>query len=917
MSLTEYVLTISSKPKTYLVPERERTDPPPISVGGMIKVLMKFSDREVIDKCGLDAYFFLRYLKTLLVIFVPIAACVIPILIPINYVGGKGQSLEATAATANDSQDQSNTVVGLDTLAWGNVRPENVGRRWAHLLLALMVVGWVCTVVFFEMRVYVKVRQDYLTSAEHRLRASATTVLVNNIPEKWLSKEALGGLFDVFPGGIKNIWLTRDLTELLEKIHRRDKLHTMLEKAQTDLIRECKRKQIKKHKHDEKQRRKSMHLKAETREEKQKRMRQLDEAAKKRAEGEGTTSGEHREVPRTVSEQIGEARRQESYRSEQRDEAEGGALEGLSKIPVLGQGISKIGEGLMAGVGKAGQGLMGLGVQNHDENQQNTILGGFILSGPDAKSEASTAPPSRGSERRRVHMAPDAEGSRDRLSATSDTPIQDGRLSFASDEPKKDGRLSFASDTPKKDGPARSRPVSGLSLASNGDRVGPGPTAGNTVRRLTNKEDMYVKEQTRFWQFWKPPSGGYASPVPQTEGGEYFKNTDASLPMWTKIKRALPFAAAQELDPIEYPEYHNAEYTEDQARPAEWEKWIKKSARPTHRLPLWDIMAVPFVTKKVDTIFYCREELARLNMEIEEDQRQPERYPLMNSAFIQFHHQVAAHMACQGVIHHIPQQMAPRHIEISPRDVVWDNMAFSWWQEWIRTFIVTAIIIIMIIFWAIPIAWTGLLSQIDVLTTEVDFLKFINDSPSLRSAVQALAGVLPALFLAVLLLIVPFILEFLAGVKGAKTGAQKNEFVQLFFFIFLFFQVFLVVSISSFFAASVDDLFAGLEKFLSPLDTLTILANDLPAAANYFFSYMILQALSTSSGTLLQIGALIMWYLIARFLDSTARSKWRRQTTLRQIRWGAFFPIYTNFACIGLVYSVIAPLIAVFTIVTF
>ena len=64
----------NSKPKTYLVPERERTEAPPASLWGLLPALMKFRDREIINKCGLDAYFYLRYMKTLLVIFLPIAA---------------------------------------------------------------------------------------------------------------------------------------------------------------------------------------------------------------------------------------------------------------------------------------------------------------------------------------------------------------------------------------------------------------------------------------------------------------------------------------------------------------------------------------------------------------------------------------------------------------------------------------------------------------------------------------------------------------------------------------------------------------------------------------------------------------------------------------------------------------------------
>lgn len=114
---------------------------------------MAIPDRAIINKCGLDAYFFMRYLKTLLVIFVPLACIVLPILIPINYVGGIGSDLW-TNSTNNDT---SASVVGLSVLAWGNVKSEHSDRRWAHLFLALFVIIWVCFVVFSEMRVYVKV----------------------------------------------------------------------------------------------------------------------------------------------------------------------------------------------------------------------------------------------------------------------------------------------------------------------------------------------------------------------------------------------------------------------------------------------------------------------------------------------------------------------------------------------------------------------------------------------------------------------------------------------------------------------------------------------------------------------------------------------------------------------------------------
>lgn len=129
----------------------------------------------------------------LLKIFCILALVIIPILLPLNSIGGIGGDL----------------VQGLDRLAWTNVAPEDTSRYWAHLLLALVVIVLFCYMFYRELRAYIRLRQAYLTSPQHRLRASATTVLVASIPRKWLGVKELLGLYDVFPGGIRNIWINR------------------------------------------------------------------------------------------------------------------------------------------------------------------------------------------------------------------------------------------------------------------------------------------------------------------------------------------------------------------------------------------------------------------------------------------------------------------------------------------------------------------------------------------------------------------------------------------------------------------------------------------------------------------------------------------------------------------------------------
>ena len=87
-----------------------------MSPWNLVRTLLKFDDREIIKKCGLDAYFFLRYLQTLLVIFIPIAVVVIPILLPLNFVGGLGRSI---INGTTDKDKESSVPIGLDTLSWG------------------------------------------------------------------------------------------------------------------------------------------------------------------------------------------------------------------------------------------------------------------------------------------------------------------------------------------------------------------------------------------------------------------------------------------------------------------------------------------------------------------------------------------------------------------------------------------------------------------------------------------------------------------------------------------------------------------------------------------------------------------------------------------------------------------------------
>ena len=197
-----------------------------------IRRIYSIRDDELMLKCGLDGYFFIRLLRALIIIFAPLMAIVVTILLPINYHGGKGNRFHSTSAGSGVHWN----VTGLDTLSWQNVDPARTNRYWAHLFCALTVISWTLFRMYREKVNFIDVRQRFLTSPEHRLKASARTVLITNIPSEYRSKEALEALYDVFVDNDDRskltVWVNRDYKVLRDLVAQRRSLRHSLEKEE-------------------------------------------------------------------------------------------------------------------------------------------------------------------------------------------------------------------------------------------------------------------------------------------------------------------------------------------------------------------------------------------------------------------------------------------------------------------------------------------------------------------------------------------------------------------------------------------------------------------------------------------------------------------------------------------------------------
>ena len=308
-------------------------------------------------------------------------------------------------------------------------------------------------------------------------------------------------------------------------------------------------------------------------------------------------------------------------------------------------------------------------------------------------------------------------------------------------------------------------------------------------------------------------------------------------------------------------------------------RWIKPSDRPTHKLKF-------LIGKKVDTINWCRAELEHLNPKIEQLQAKVRsgdaKYAC--SIFVEFFTQSDAQAAFQSVTHHQALHMSPRYIGVNPDEVVWSNLRILWWERVLRNYATIAFICVLIVFWAVPVAFVGVLSNIDQLRSQFSWLSWMYKIPPAIFGV--VSGLLPAVLLAVLMALLPIILRLAAQLGGLPSKAAIELRTQNFYFAFQVVQVFLVATLASAATAVVPAIINN------PLSAANLLATSLPKAYTVYVSYFIVQGLTFCAGALLQIVGLILFRVLGKILDSTPRKMYKRWTSLSGLGWGTVFPLY-------------------------
>ncbi|KAH7143429.1 hypothetical protein EDB81DRAFT_689924 [Dactylonectria macrodidyma] len=326
---------------------------------------------------------------------------------------------------------------------------------------------------------------------------------------------------------------------------------------------------------------------------------------------------------------------------------------------------------------------------------------------------------------------------------------------------------------------------------------------------------------------------------------------------------------------------------------------VPARARPHHRL--WGQLG-----RSVDTINWARSRLKHVNTEIFKSRSQirQTRTSILPAAFVEFDTQQNAHIAHQRLVHHRPMQMG-RHLGIRPNEILWQSLRMSWRERLLRRSFVYGLIVAAIILWSFPTAIISVASNLELMSRELTFLRWIDHLP--KNLLQLLQGFVPALALTLWIAVVPGMLRFSAVQAGVLSLTMAELFTQKSYFAFLVVQVFLVPSLTTAASSTLPSIIQD------PFSAADLLAKNLPASADFFFSFILIQCLADGASNAFPIFELGRHHLLAK-INRTPRMRYQAWRRMRRVHWGTVFPRITNMGVIAICYAGIAPLILIFAV---
>jgi len=178
-----------------------------------IPAILRVSSSQVRKLCGMDAYFFLRYIRLCFQICVVTGVYGAIILWPVYATGGNG-------------------AVGWYHLSMANLENQSL-RLWFPTVFMYFMTLYVYFLINEEYKHYVECRMEFLTKGDlHVNPQQRYSLMVQQIPHELRSDQALCDYFEqLFPNRVHSACLVLHLPGLTELCARRERVVRRLEKC--------------------------------------------------------------------------------------------------------------------------------------------------------------------------------------------------------------------------------------------------------------------------------------------------------------------------------------------------------------------------------------------------------------------------------------------------------------------------------------------------------------------------------------------------------------------------------------------------------------------------------------------------------------------------------------------------------------
>ncbi|ODN74029.1 hypothetical protein L202_07505 [Cryptococcus amylolentus CBS 6039] len=330
---------------------------------------------------------------------------------------------------------------------------------------------------------------------------------------------------------------------------------------------------------------------------------------------------------------------------------------------------------------------------------------------------------------------------------------------------------------------------------------------------------------------------------------------------------------------------------------------IDKYILPKKR-PSWKQGLLGLIGKK-QTLETSPEYINEHNIKLDELRSDIASLPQGNTVFVRFASQHEAHTFARlaGKTGKSNQHIRGG-VEVVPEDIEWGNTSMSPWQRYGRSVVSWALTIGLIIVWAIPVAFVGMVSNVDALCQTASWLAWICDLPD--PALGIIKGVLPPALLAVLFMLLPIVLRLMVKMQGEvrKTDIELKLFTR--FWLFQVIHGFLIVTLASGLITALSTINGDTVKELP-----TLLSTKLPDASIFFLTYILTATFTGAAKTYARVVPVIMYALRGILAGNTPRKVYAKKFKMDSLAWATAFPPTCLLICITIVYSVIQPIITV------